>query len=811
MNMVCAITAQSVVASAEVPVVITGMQIDGADVFPVLLLVALGVVAVALAVVLYILFAVRRENEQLRLAAANISDMVICTDGKNKITYMNSTAENLTGWTFKEVEKRKLSEIVQIEKEDEDTSFTSRIDNLLVMNSCSPQTLSTMKGRNNRSCKLSLKDIPVETEGKGGSRIIVAKDVTGDSLKHELFIEFQNRFQAMFSNAPLLIAITTCSGKIIFANKLVVKSLGKDSGALTGSDLKSLLHNDDASILADALHKILHDSNATVNLDLRFISASGQMIYTESTCFPMVWKNNRPKYIMLLGKDVTDSIEIKQAVAHEREQQRLIFENVPEQIFQFDNDLKLVWGNHSRNMEDDRKCSDIICHNMGTCMDCPVTECIRHGHRCRRELKLEDDTCLLITASPLWNDDKDIGGGIVIIIDVTEQKRQEAQLLHLQKMDALGKLAGGVAHDFNNILQVNFGYNDLIRQHLDHDGMNMWDTVMQASLAAKKLVRQLLTFSRTDRKMETEECDLNDILRHFHKMLRRIIGENITFELNLCGEELFINGDAGLLEQVFMNLCVNARDAMPGGGNLELTTSLLTDREHFPMVEWAENISKLVCCEVKDTGIGIPSDIVDKIFDPFFTTKPVNKGNGLGLSMVYSIIDKHGGKIMVESEKESGTTFKIFLPNFESKPIIPKDKKKEESSDRYMIGRDFMILHIEDDDNVRIITRKMLEPEGFTVVSAEDGDIGLRMFNEYCDRINLVLLDAVLPRMSGNEIAEEIRKRRSDLPILFCSGYSNELIDLGENDILINKPFRKQDLLNKIGEIIDIKQYECQS
>jgi PAS domain S-box-containing protein len=400
-----------------------------------------------------------------------------------------------------------------------------------------------------------------------------------------------------------------------------------------------------------------------------------------------------------------------------------------------------------------------------------------------------------------------------VIHDITERKRLEeehrlleAQLRQAQKMEAVGQLAGGVAHDFNNLLYVITGYADMMLDDLPPDGHlhNNMKEIMEAAQRATTLVRQLLLFSRREA-MQMKVLNLNVLISELIKMLRRVIGEHITLEF-LPGFELMSNyGDPGQLEQVLMNLCVNARDAMPSGGRIVIETENISlDAEYCRYHSWAKE-GDYVLLKVSDTGCGIPAEIQDHIFEPFFTTKDVGKGTGLGLAAVYGIVRSHQGTIRVYSEPGQGAVFKIYLPA-EQNSLAPLNGEKE-SAVPVSGGRE-TILVAEDEESVRNMIVHILKKVGYQVLSAKDGEEAIGLFEKHSAEIDLALLDVIMPKMGGQQVYERLRVIRPDIPIIFSTGYSRGILNShtfpDERYNVIQKPVSPTALLRKIREVLDM-------
>jgi signal transduction histidine kinase/CheY-like chemotaxis protein len=386
------------------------------------------------------------------------------------------------------------------------------------------------------------------------------------------------------------------------------------------------------------------------------------------------------------------------------------------------------------------------------------------------------------------------------LVDITEKKRLEEALFQTQKLESLGLLAGGVAHDFNNILTGILGYSSLMKHMVpEKDPMHGYlDTIEKSAQRAAGLARQLLGFARKG-KYKIETLCINDIAKELSGFLKETFDRGIEIVLN-TGEDLPpIEGDGTQIYQALLNLCINARDAMPDGGKLYIKTDtfMLSDKQSADSLQLQPGRYVRVC--VTDTGMGIGPEIRDRIFEPFFTTKEIGKGTGLGLAMVYGIIKNHGGHIEVHSKQGLGTTIIVWFPGTEGSineksQKIPTKEKSEQGS----------ILIIDDEEVIRILGKDVMEVYGYEVHIAMNGIEGIRIFRENRDRISLVLLDMVMPEKSGRQTFREIKAIKAETKVILCSGYGkehyiHELLDEGAAGFL-QKPFLHMDLVNKVKE-----------
>jgi signal transduction histidine kinase len=385
-----------------------------------------------------------------------------------------------------------------------------------------------------------------------------------------------------------------------------------------------------------------------------------------------------------------------------------------------------------------------------------------------------------------------------------EAKKLEEQLKQSQKMEAVGQLAGGIAHDFNNSLTLIKVCSQLALQELKEEDpiREKIQQIDEATTRSGELARQLLTFSRRHIE-ETKVLDLNRLLTNLNKMLRRAIGENIEL-VNKMAEDLGrVKADPGQIEQIVVNLTVNARDAMPNGGNLVLGTANVELDPEYARTHIRVIPGRYVMFSVKDTGRGMPPEVKDRIFEPFFTTKEEGKGTGLGLFMVYGIVQKYGGHITVDSEPGMGTTFKIYLPQV--------DEQLEEAREG-VLGKRLprggeTILVVEDENDLRTLMAQALSGQGYKTLEAANGEEGLVLFDKYRQEINLVVTDIVMPRMTGFELTDLLLPLFPQMKVIYISGYPDnpdlQQRNLNPDTNFIAKPFSLEDLATKVRRILD--------
>ncbi len=406
------------------------------------------------------------------------------------------------------------------------------------------------------------------------------------------------------------------------------------------------------------------------------------------------------------------------------------------------------------------------------------------------QLRRKDGTVLFVESRCHTVEFRGKRASLALISDVTEREQLEEQLRQAQKMEAVGRLAGGIAHDFNNLLTVIAGYTDLLLRRLPADGplRAKAEAIQKATELATGLTGQLLAFSRKQVRKPVR-VNLNDAVGRMTAVLTRLLGDDIEMATDFHADLQPVLIDPTQLEQVVMNLSVNARDAMPQGGTLRISTANSLEKEH-------------VVLTVKDSGIGMDQETLERIFEPFFTTKPAGKGTGMGLATVYGIINQSGGYVEVESEPLAGSIFRIVLPRASEEAIQPREVAPVATREW---GRGNVLL-VEDSQSVRALVREILHGSGYTVVEARDGSEALALFVQHERQFQLVISDIVMPRMSGPALADELRRLQPDVKILFMSAYADDTLihegKLQSGVAFLQKPFTPAALLAKSREVL---------
>jgi two-component system cell cycle sensor histidine kinase/response regulator CckA len=655
-------------------------------------------------------------------------------------------------------------------------------------------------------------DVPVEialNPIEGGEGRLVMASIVDIAERKRIDMELRDSekyYRAILENISDAVIITSAEGMIIDVNPMVTK--------LTGWSRDELLkmHARETYPPQQAHEQIKRQANATVGhvqYERTMMRKDGSEFIAEISAQMMP----DGRYLGSI-RDVTDRRKKTDELAESESRFRQIAENIREAFFLLDlvDDKTIyvspVWGDIWG-----RPVSVAYAHAMAW-MDhvheedrprlLAFSEMIVRGlptNDTFRVLRPDGSTRWVRgRAFPIRREDGRVYRLAGVVEDITDLRRVEEQMTQAQKMEAVGRLAGGVAHDFNNLLTVILSEADLARaaKGVPADVSEGLASISDAGERAAVLTRQLLMFSR--RQLVTPEVfDLNDLVTSIEKLLRRLIGEDVTVKTTFAGRACRVRADRGQLEQVLMNLAVNARDAMPAGGTLSIETSVKSfDAE----TERGLPAGTYVLMAVSDTGIGMTPSVRDHIFEPFFTTKEAGKGTGLGLATSYGIIKQAGGEIAVYSELGVGTTMKVYLPSVKAQdtpvatPVVTATPMGAET-----------VLLVEDEAALRRVGARILTGLGYGVLEAKDGEDAVKVASNHAGRIDLLLTDVVLPGIGGREVAERIAALRSGIKVLFMSGYTDDIIlrhKLVERDVvMVEKPFTRDSLARIVRKVLD--------
>ena len=488
-----------------------------------------------------------------------------------------------------------------------------------------------------------------------------------------------------------------------------------------------------------------------------------------------------------------------------------VFSAIPDLLTIHDRDFNTIisnWHGYESLPEAERqgrpKCYRVYHRRDRPCEDCHALEVLATGQPVRLEkVNPVDGRVREVSAHPI----RDESGRVVLVVehvrDITERQALEAQLLQAQKMEAVGRLAGGVAHDFNNLLMAIMGYGELMRAKVLKDDplFGYLENILQAGDRATALTQQLLTFSR-QKVVQPQVVDLNRVVLDLEPMLRRLIGEDLNLEVVTDRRLGAVQADPGQLGQIVMNLVVNARDAMPQGGRLTLKTAPVELKKSRHSRFGLTPPGAYVMLVVTDTGAGMDEATQAHVFEPFFTTKEPGKGTGLGLSTVYGIVKQSGGYLDLASEPGAGSTFTLYLPRLDA--VVPPPKAKIPITASFR-GEETVLL-VEDEDVLRALLAKFLRLYGYSVLEARHGGEALLTCERHQGPIHLMVTDVVMPQMSGRELADRLTPLRPEMKVLFMSGYTEDaLVQHGVADLsvaFLQKPFKPIELARQVYAVL---------
>jgi two-component system cell cycle sensor histidine kinase/response regulator CckA len=547
--------------------------------------------------------------------------------------------------------------------------------------------------------------------------------------------------------------------------------------------------------------------------EFRILRPDGEVRWIRSQSYPVRNGNGEIQRYAGIDEDIT---ELKTS---EKERSRLaaIVEYSDDALVSMSVDGIIINWNHGAERQYGYSAEEIIGHSMSVLFPpdrypeyLAVLKKIKRGepvssHDTVRQRKDGTLVNISVSISPIENRSGELVGASKIGHDLTRIKQIEAQFIEAQKMEVVGQLAGGVAHDFNNILAVIIGYNDLIAESLgsDHPSQPYTEEIRMASERASALTRQLLIFSRKET-VKAVVLNLNEVVESMEKMLHRFVDENIEMSLGYGVDIGQIKADAGYIGQVLMNMVVNARDAMPDGGKLAIDTSGMTLKEGDPRMQSGAAPGNYVVLRVADTGVGMTEEVKTRLFEAFFTTKAPGKGTGLGLTTCQTIVGQCGGFIEVSSEVGKGTTFKIYFPRIDQ-PIDPVVATRQTSALRR--GTETLLL-VEDEPALRQLAQSALQMMGYKVLLASNGQDGLNVARDHQGApIELVITDVIMPKMGGKVMVEWLKTTHPDLKVLFTSGYIDDTATqhgpLDDGIDFLAKPYTHAALARKVREMLD--------
>ncbi len=639
------------------------------------------------------------------------------------------------------------------------------------------------------------------------SRVLVTLvDVTEQQRAEAAIRESERRYREVFENSSdAMYVLEVCADgrfRNLDVNPAFERSTGLTAAEVIGKYQEDTVDAETALVVSEKYRRCI-ERGAPVEEEAELNLPSGRKSY-QSTLVPVRDDGGRIYRIVGISRDVT---ELKRSLAEIGD----LYNNAPCGYHSLDasgtlvrvNDTELQWLGYRRDeLVGTRRFQELLTPASREAFEHVFRSFLERGSLRDLEVELvrKDGSILPVMLSSTA--ERDLSGRLVMsratLVDITQRRKVEEQLRQAQKLEAVGRLASGVAHDFNNVLTVilTAGADIVETMSEGHPLRGEAKEILAAAERARTLTRQLLAFSHRQQ-VEPRVFDLDQVIARMDKMLRRIIGEDIELVVTSDGRPHHVRADPGQIEQVILNLAVNARDAMPGGGRLVLETRRAPGGE--APADVSGEAGERVMLAVADDGTGMTPDVVMHLFEPFFTTKERGRGTGLGLSTVYGIVKQSGGEILVETEPGRGSTFRVYLPMGTGTPESLLDEVAGQSPE----GGHEVVLLTEDDPLVRTLVVRSLRRLGYTVLEAADGEQAMRIASTGT-RIDLLATDVVMPRMGGVELASRMRALLPELRVLFLSGYANENAPLasGPGTAFLQKPFTAEGLSRKVRELL---------
>ncbi|MFQ5752556.1 MAG: PAS domain S-box protein, partial [bacterium] len=749
---------------------------------------------------------------KLSRAVEQSKSIVMITDVDGNIEYVNPSFTRATGYTFEEV----LGKNPRILKSGEISSEEYKHLWDTITSGREWRGEFHNKKKSGELYWESASISPIKNDAGTITHFLAIKEDITDRRRAEVALkDSEEKFRSLAEQSPNMIFINK-KGRIVYANKMCEEIMGYTRAEFYSPDFNflTLIAPESIDLVKKNFSLHLRDQEVTP-YEYTLITKEGNRVEGIHTTKLLNYEGENA--ILGIITDITERKRAEEALKKSEEKYRTLFEESKDAVFFSTPGGKFIdintagielfgYASKEEILQID------IAHDLyGNPQEREVIKQIlaEKGFIKDYELVMKRKDGKKLNVLETITVVRDEQGKIVsyqgIIHDLTEHKHLEEQLLHAQKMETIGTLVGGVAHDFNNLLTVILGNTEFGLQDLKSDDPVKHDLIRieNAATQARDLISQLLSFSR-QQVLNPRVLDLNKNLEDLLKMLKRIIGENIELWTELDASLAPVWADPIQIQQVLMNLCVNARDAMPQGGQLILKTHNVNgDNIKAPIIDKSRNYVQLT---LTDTGEGMDSKIQARIFEPFFTTKEVGRGTGLGLSVVYGIVKQHKGHIEVSSKKGTGTTFNIYLQAIDgSKYTNPKMHKKS----RIRRGHETILL-VDDEEAVRRVTARILQSLGYTVLSARNGQEAIEIFEKQHKKIKLVILDMILPQSNGPEIYAKMRSIQHNLSVLFITGYNfhNRLDDFElleqRNISMLQKPYTKEILSMSLRELLDV-------
>ena len=643
--------------------------------------------------------------------------------------------------------------------------------------------------------------------------LAVVRDISARKRAEAALKASEERYRILYDDNPSMYFTLDQAGLILSVNHFGAEHLGYTIAELTDRPVLHLFYPDDQAAALQALQQCVEQPGQVFHWSLRKVHKNGTVLWVEEAA-RAISRIDGSLMVLVVCEDISARKRTEQALVESHNLLNAIVEGTDDCVFVKDLQGRYLMMNRAGAKLMGKRVEEVIGNDDFALFDAETAH--RFQERDRQimtmaethmieevEANVAQPRTYLTAKNAYRNADGTVVGLIGISREITELKRLEEQLRQAQKMEALGRLAGGVAHDFNNLLTVINGYSHLLFNRLKADSINRTPVVeiQKAGERAAGLTRQLLAFSRKQ-VLQPQVVDINILLTELIQLLRRLIGENIELTLISAPTLGLAKLDPGQFEQAIVNLAVNARDAMPQGGQLTLETANITVSAEYTELHPELTPGPYVCVTMRDSGLGMDEATMARIFEPFFTTKGPGQGTGLGLAMVYGFVKQSDGQIEVFSKLNEGTTFKLYLPVAATQQL---STKPEPSDPSWLDGTETVLL-VEDEASVRELVSDILVAHGYRVLEASEPEKGIALAANYAGPIHLLLTDVIMPQMDGRKLARHLVAVRADLKVLYMSGYTENVIvnhELISDEIaFIQKPFSVDGLLQKVRAVL---------
>ncbi|MBI4964456.1 MAG: PAS domain S-box protein [Desulfomonile tiedjei] len=750
----------------------------------------------------------RDSEEKFRLLTEKTPIGLAILDSSGSFEYFNPTFVAMFGYSVDEVPsldkwmERVLDDSASMEVIQD--AFLGGLEGL-----ASPESLEPCceaQSKDGTSKKIRFKFFPL-TDGK---RVVVCEDCSQLFLAWSARRISEERYLGLLEHLTDFVYTLDAKGNVLGVNRAAARSMGYEPEELVGRNIRDLIPHEVSKQIAGNLEKVT-DGGFSEGLS-QYLAKDGSIHYLEYRSVA-IRPGDRPHYVVGMARDVTDRVLMKKKLKESEAKFEILVENAHDGITYIDEDSRLQFCNprmkeilkdpHPEGKrlfdyydEENRKILEehiglrlkgISSTYFATITDLEGTP--RH---------------MVISGTPYFDEKNNYKGAIGIYTDISELKKLEAQLQQSQKMEAIGTLAGGIAHDFNNILSGVLGYASLMRKFVGPESQlaHYVDMIEKSAERGANLAGQLLAFSRKGKRF-VQSVDIHQHIDDVVDILKRTVDRKISVVTDKRAEAYTVEGDPGQIQQVLMNLSINAKDAMPKGGRLSITTEVVEIDANSSRIYKGLFPGSFLQISVEDTGEGMSPQVMERLFEPFFTTKEEGKGTGLGLSMVYGAVKSHGGIVKVYSEPGRGSVFTVLLPLKKS----PETEMKLVAKKRLTCGPG-TILVIDDEEIMQQLLSEMLQEMGFKVLSARDGVEGLEIYRKQWRKIDLVIVDMIMPRLSGRETFLGMKQINPSIKAILSTGFSKdgEVRDTLDQGVagFIQKPFKTDELSDVIGTVLSL-------